>query len=121
MKGDWIPTVQHAAFESEYSCAAPSPIDYMLYGCKFQASTGEMTAGLSAGYVRNSSDLHPFYQEIHVHFPQVVVDGPSSIGDGNFNIILSLWKVQVQVKLKFHGVGILISSYPCGCGQSRSI
>ena len=61
-----------------------------------------MTAGLSARYVRNSADLHPFYQETHVHFPQVVLDSPSQFEvpwGGNFDIIFSVWKVKSQIEI----------------------
>ena len=65
-----------------------------------------MTAELSARYVRNSSDLHPFYQETHVHFPQVVLDSPSQFEvpwGGNFEIIIL---VDIQATLKFGDVDL---------------
>ena len=79
-----------------------------------------MTAGLSARYVRNSSDLHPFYQETHVHFPQVVLDSPSQFEvpwGGNFDIV-----ILVDSPSHFEvarGLAMLISSYPCGHSKSN--
>ena len=71
-------------------------------------------------HVRNSSDLHPFYQETHVHFPQVVLDSPSQFEDpwgGNFDIIILVDSPSHFEVAK--GLVMLISSYPCG--QSKSI
>ena len=93
----------------------------MVATCRnFQASTSKMTAGLSARYVRNSSDLHPFYQETHVHFPQVVLDSPSQFEvpwGGNFDII-----ILVDSPSHFEvarGLVMLISSHPCGHSKSN--
>ena len=71
-------------------------------------------------HVRNSSDLHPFYQETHVHFPQVVLDSPSQFEDpwgGNFDIIILVDSPSHFEVAK--GLVMLISS--CPCGQSKSI
>ena len=129
MKGDWITTVQqfnmhqHAAFESEYSCAVLSP---MLYGYNFQASTSKMTAGLSAT-CKKLIRFASFLPRNSCSLPSSGVGQPKSIwrsmgwefwyqhpcgqseplwsckGVGDVDIILPLWTVQVN--LTFHGGG----------------
>ena len=129
MKGDWITTVQqfnmhqHAAFESEYSCAVLSP---MLYGYNFQANTSKMTAGLSAT-CKKLIRFASFLPRNSCSLPSSGVGQSKSIwssmgwqfwyhhpcgqskplwnckGAGDVDIILSLWTL--QVKLKFHRGG----------------